>query len=342
MKTQKCPHCGEENPVDAVMCWACYTPIGAAKASVPRPEPAPADEKPLGDKVKRWLSDGVPYAAVASSIASGWLPRKMRLPVLGASLSVLSAEILHSEWQNRLNKAEFDDPARARENQKTPAVRIAETILFYAWKEKSAATRIVENGQSVKVRYLIKGEWHEQMVIPRDIWKPIRQQLLRFARQGDFPLGLSPYEYWHHDPSKLTNFRARLEVDTQSETLNFQFECAPLEAATGNAWFDNPPDVKCFQCGESNVSDAVWCWNCGADLRQQSSASDKKYPILSALLFVGFAIAASSGWWTRRARWPILGAGASLIASLFAFDKWDERQKRRRDNNYKKRGVTQM
>jgi len=33
--TKKCPKCGEENPAEAVMCWACYTPLagGAAAAA---------------------------------------------------------------------------------------------------------------------------------------------------------------------------------------------------------------------------------------------------------------------------------------------------------------------
>ena len=35
MATKKCPKCGEENPAEAVMCWACYTPLagGAAAAT---------------------------------------------------------------------------------------------------------------------------------------------------------------------------------------------------------------------------------------------------------------------------------------------------------------------
>jgi hypothetical protein len=29
---KRCPKCGEENPPEAVMCWACYTPLSAATA----------------------------------------------------------------------------------------------------------------------------------------------------------------------------------------------------------------------------------------------------------------------------------------------------------------------
>lgn len=32
MNKKKCPKCGEENPAEAVMCWACYTPLSGGGA----------------------------------------------------------------------------------------------------------------------------------------------------------------------------------------------------------------------------------------------------------------------------------------------------------------------
>lgn len=34
MNQKKCPKCGEMNPPEAVMCWACYTPLTGAAAAV--------------------------------------------------------------------------------------------------------------------------------------------------------------------------------------------------------------------------------------------------------------------------------------------------------------------
>lgn len=34
MANKKCPKCGEENPAEAVMCWACYTPLAGGAAAV--------------------------------------------------------------------------------------------------------------------------------------------------------------------------------------------------------------------------------------------------------------------------------------------------------------------
>lgn len=58
---KKCPKCGEENPAEAVMCWACYTPLSGSSAASPagaapggRSAPAAtanADEKP---KIPPW------------------------------------------------------------------------------------------------------------------------------------------------------------------------------------------------------------------------------------------------------------------------------------------------
>ncbi len=336
MKTQNCPKCGEENLADAVMCWACYTPLGAGRASAP----VPKAENSTGEKVKKRLSDAVPYMAIVASTASGWLPRRMRLPVLGASASALFGPMLIDILKNRFAKDKTDD-AINREGERSPSVRIAETILYYAWRDKAMTTRIEEKGRGIRVCYQIENEWREQMKIPLYVWKPLRQQLLRYARQGEFKLESSEYELGNHRNSlKLSDFRAQLETDVQGETLRFQFESAPLEAAMGALRFDDLPDVQCLQCREEKPPDAVWCWNCGADLRGQNAARDRKHQILAALMFAGFAVLSSSGWWPRRARWPVLGTGALVFAAPFAFDKWNDRQKRRREDDDKKRGVT--
>jgi hypothetical protein len=45
---KKCPKCGEENPAEAVMCWACYTPLaGAAPATAGGPAGAAQGAAPI-------------------------------------------------------------------------------------------------------------------------------------------------------------------------------------------------------------------------------------------------------------------------------------------------------
>lgn len=47
MKMQACPSCHESNPLEAVMCWACYTPL-----------PAGLPRKTLVEKFRRWFGFG--------------------------------------------------------------------------------------------------------------------------------------------------------------------------------------------------------------------------------------------------------------------------------------------
>ena len=48
MASKKCPKCGEENPAEAVMCWACYTPL-TGSAAIPAAAGRPvAGAKPVG------------------------------------------------------------------------------------------------------------------------------------------------------------------------------------------------------------------------------------------------------------------------------------------------------
>ena len=53
MASKKCPKCGEDNPAEAVMCWACYTPLtgsapipGAMGTGAVRPGAGAATGKP--------------------------------------------------------------------------------------------------------------------------------------------------------------------------------------------------------------------------------------------------------------------------------------------------------
>jgi len=62
---KKCPKCGEDNPAEAVMCWACYTPLtGAAAASASagvaaRPAATPVRPMQSEDSGKKPVSPGL-------------------------------------------------------------------------------------------------------------------------------------------------------------------------------------------------------------------------------------------------------------------------------------------
>ena len=196
MSVINCPKCGEENPAEAVMCWACYTPLhgqSTAKEVVPK---ADAEHSSV-QKVGHAITDNLPVIPLASLIASGWLSRRARGPVLGVSLLALGGFFIEQRWRERKEAREIGIDEEACES---PIIRIAQTVFYYALREKAATIRLRENGRGVSVHYLIEGNWHEQMKIPLYVWRPLRYVLLDYARQGEvqsvtFDLVLSPRSY---------------------------------------------------------------------------------------------------------------------------------------------------
>jgi hypothetical protein len=68
---KKCPKCGENNPAEAVMCWACYTPLsGAPVATGPIPGSTPAPgEAPEKKPIAPWQ---IGVIGLALLIAAGF------------------------------------------------------------------------------------------------------------------------------------------------------------------------------------------------------------------------------------------------------------------------------
>ena len=341
MKEQVCPHCGAVSPAEAVICWACYTPLGARKASASPSPTIPETEISAKTKLKRWVSDAAPWAAIVGLAANGWLPRRARWPVLGAGLSVLGGPLLLTQWKQLAGDKSAD--AAMNEAEKSISVRIAETVFSCALQAKSNRVRIEESGQSVRFKYQIEGEWREQIAMPLRDWRSLRHQLLLCARQGEFraaaPRSLEPNPL----TLKLTEMSARLETGAQGETLELQFESAlPGEFEAGMSlelMLDSAPDIACWHCQELNSSTAVWCWNCGDILKHKNFLREKE-AVGTAVVVGALSVLASSGWWPRRARWPILGACALGLAAPLILNQLNQRQKRQRIEDDEKRGIT--
>ena len=279
------------------MCWACYTPF--------RSQSVPLDVTPQGEprNVRRALSDAAPFLLVGALTASGWMGRRARWPVAGASVIGLGAPLMLDKWRDRKNAA----PLTADEEADLPpAFRIVQTILFYVFVEKSDALRLRENGRGVGVDYRIAGQWHEQMKIPIYVWRQIRHLLLQYARQGEVrSIGLLHYAGAEVPTFSLADFQADLAINSSGETLNLRFESAPPKPAAPAM----APDVQCSKCHEDNAPGAVWCWNCYASLEvARVSAWREVASSLAPFAIVGAL--GSSGWWPRRARPFALGAGA--------------------------------
>ena len=330
MTTLTCPKCREENPADADLCWACYTPLGEnAKRVAAINNTAVAKPQSALEKVGRRVSEvAPPYVGLAGVFAHSWLPRALRWLVLSASLSVLGGPFLLDKRRERASRGEgpIDAAEMATDGPaETPTERIASTILLYAVKEKVTRIRIEKHGRGVDVFYQIEGEWHEQMKMPLYVWTPLRQKLLDYARQGGLDSVTPNYLKTFEFASRIKAMSAHLEVGARGEKLRLEFESALPEAM--ELPFANVPEVYCRACNEANAPGSVWCWSCGAVTRQvQAVPEEIDHRVLQALFFGALGMMASSGWLSRPMRLPVAGAGLLGAAAPLAVGTWSERR----------------
>ena len=334
MNTIHCPHCREENPADCVMCWACYTPLHDQRRTVEAAQQVEPERSAL-QKMGRALTTHWPLLPMASLIASGWLARRARGPVLGASLVALGGVYLdqkRSQSKEKMRAEVRRELGIEQASDATAVERLAQGVLLDALKPRATLTRIEVDERGVTVTFLAGDERVGEMKIPLYMWAPLRHQLLRYVRQGEYHSSFAGCFGW--DPAwtpltlKITETSAQLQAHAGGETLELRFETAPLQDVERQLNSSVPPDVVCAICDSYNAFDAVWCWNCGATVAPASAAVLDKHTVLSAIFLGALGSLASSGWWSRPARLPALGAGSLGLVAVVTFDKWDEQRRK--------------
>lgn len=163
-KNQICPQCGEVNPGEAVMCWACYSPLGSS------PTPRPSSASIWREKVSAALR----LVVLGALISSGWWRGKTRFGVLGAALSVVALGFVWEKATERAKSEAIGNPIR----------RIADTILLYALRDNAAQAKIFQEEHGLLVQYHIDDEWHEQMKLPHYVWDSLQRELSERAQNG--------------------------------------------------------------------------------------------------------------------------------------------------------------
>lgn len=183
IQTQTCPKCGEESPEAAVMCWACYSPLGNAKLAPIRPS---EDEPELRFPRPAWWRGKAEIAAqiamIGALVSSGWWRGKARFSVLSAGLAGVGIFV-------GLEKRADSQRAKQREQNKidprdrhSAVCHIADTILIQAITFKTAQVRIrpLEFAEvvdyPVEVVFLIEGEWSQWMNLPLHLWRPLQNE----------------------------------------------------------------------------------------------------------------------------------------------------------------------
>lgn len=170
-KNQICPQCAELNPGEAVMCWACYSPLGSS------PTPRPSFASSWHEKVHVALR----FVVLGALISSGWWRGKTRFGVLGAALSVVALEFV---WEKATERAKSETNGDATRRMADATRRIADTLLLYALRDNAAQAKIFQNEHGLLVQYHIDDEWHEQMKLPHYVWDSLQRELSERNQNG--------------------------------------------------------------------------------------------------------------------------------------------------------------
>lgn len=353
-KEQICPKCGEGNPAEAVMCWACYTPLsGAQPGTLPakRGGPISAHEPETTSRFPQiawWrdkANDVAPFLLVGSLISSGWWRGKTRYGVLSAASAIVAFVMARQKLDEIKSRRRNPD----LENSLSPIHRIVDTILLYAVKDNASQVRITRHERGVQVEYQIESEWREQMKIPLYVWYQLQNELQTRAESGAVNLlpAFTRLE-WIDDLSPAqqnTGFTARILIEpSRAEILltRLQPGSAP-EVATGLPGAD---EQICPRCRMECSVRAVICWHCYGPLRgvkleplrvnetdaplpfPQPSRWPRQANDVAENLLMGTLI--SSGWWRGKARFGFLGVGLGIVVLAMALEKRGAKERRRR------------
>ena len=154
MANKNCPKCGEKNPAGELVCWACYSNLSSTE-----------ERSGLQQRVPDW----VVFSGIGLLISSGWLPRRMKWPAATVGLTAIGGVLCWDKWRSqRQHEAEI----RRLEAEKPK--RLADTILFYAFRDGATAIRLEKRAHTLQVDYRIEGEWQQQMNPDGSLWPGLR------------------------------------------------------------------------------------------------------------------------------------------------------------------------
>ncbi|RYG53547.1 hypothetical protein EON80_32600 [bacterium] len=194
-----CPKCGEDNPEEALLCWACYTPLASPEKLQNDGGALREDNatKRLEINIHQDAADVLRLTLLVSSLlswlASGYVPRR-RGVLIGTGIACLVALVGWFKWDERVAARQS-----ALAEGEDPTARILDTILLYAVRDGASQVRL-RAGVRVWVHYLIDGEWHEQMHIPAYVWEPLSSLLIEksdsWKQNFTFEADGKPFELW--------------------------------------------------------------------------------------------------------------------------------------------------
>lgn len=175
---QTCLVCGEENPADAVMCWACYTPAGTkdkpGSPNGPTIETTLEWEDEFGYchpvppktwREKFWRDfPGVFYLAI---ISAGWWRGKTRFAVLGTGIA--GAFVL-GKWEDRARR-ERERAYRQAPPRQDDSGRMVDSLLRLCVQAGASGLRIVRGEKGLLlIEFRLENQWRPHLKLERGYW----------------------------------------------------------------------------------------------------------------------------------------------------------------------------
>lgn len=186
----QCPQCSEENPAEAVICWACGSPLDGEVVPLEQRETSEFLEDELGyshpvppqtrrQKSLQAFRDLAPIVLYGAVISSGWWRGKTRFATLGTGLLGL---YLFDQWKDRVD-SEFNRQFSEAPPRQDDTGRIADTILREAVGAGATQIRILGAGVEMHdIKFQVKGEWRLHLHFSWRGLHALQQEFLQRAR----------------------------------------------------------------------------------------------------------------------------------------------------------------
>jgi len=201
----RCLRCGEENPPQATLCWACYTPRNEKSQGRVDTEA----RRRRRDKIQGWIFQILFFGGGAAFVASGYIVPKRR-QLLGVGTLAATALGVWMNWDKIQTKRQQAEVARHPSVE--PFVRIANTILRCGANDGATQMRLKAGTIGVLLQSEIEGEWRDEIQMPSSMWNDLRGHLWSVTRNWKEPIQF-------RIGAQGSRFSARMERAYPYETL---------------------------------------------------------------------------------------------------------------------------
>lgn len=210
-KPQICAKCGEENPAEAEVCWACYWPAGRSWTPGVDEEPKVTVkwEDELGNShpvpPRTWLDQTLgllPPLSYAALFSAGWWRGKTRFVTLGGALAGFAL----SRWLEARRERERERQSAGPMPRQTDWGRLIDSILRRSLSTRATQIRLTRQGSDpLRVEFCHEKEWRLQYELSWRLWSALQMEVCNRA--------------WS-DTIAITDYGVLLDIDAAGKVVS--------------------------------------------------------------------------------------------------------------------------